>query len=319
MARTRFTTTGDVTHPKVLALANGVRWYAYLRGPVLCVRRGVDGVWDAEVPVTHPVASLDVEVSPDGTTGWIYFIHDGVLEKIEVTNLTTDSISTVALSRQAGWYEVVRVASTGTGFGASWTLVAHPPLKVFRTDDPTPTPRMAAGLGGSWAPTEGPDAPSLAIEAFYGFPTRTLIVDLPNRSTYRNRGIARVDLRRLEASTEHPEVYTQLAVGESTVRLYATVPATATPVTIWTAVCVRLGGQPSTGVASNPVVDDGNLPTIYLEMMQTTMGGAGLSRQWATTDHQPSKNAAAEVLSTMRAGGTLATRWAVNGHEILTP
>lgn len=317
MARTRITTTNDATVPRCVALPGGVIWYAYLRtGGILCVQREVGGALDPEVAVTSPVTWFDAELDPSGTKGWIFFIHDGVLEKLEVTNLVADPFTAVALTRSTGWYEGANQAGAGFPTMPVWSLVDRVPLKRNVLES---VGALGAGFPTvAWAPENGPYPPTLAIEAPYGFPTRTLVVTLPDRSLYLNRNIIQVHFFRQEDPGVGFLPYSVVPVGPLDTVLYAYVAVTGTPETKWFARCVRLGYQAATSRPSNTVTDNGNLPPIYLENVSGR--GAGFPTvSFATVNREPVKKLVLETLNTPTGAGFPFTKWALDGQDVLNP
>lgn len=315
MARTRLTLTNDASVPRVIRLSTGVVWYAYLRGTGLYVQREVGGVLDPEVLVTQPVTWVDGVLDPSGTSGWLLFLHDGHLAKIQVTNLAVDPFLLVNYTRSDHWRDSVP-ALRGPGTTVTWDLVDHIPIKVFRQES-IPSLR-GPGTSGIWNGSDGPDPPSIFIEGEYGAVVRTIGVDLPNRTLYRNRRITEVRLYRQENHPDGFSLHAVLPVGLLDTRLYTTVPITGTPETLWMARCARLGYQAGESLDSNVVADPRDV-VIYHQDLVTRGAGAGVAGAWGTVSYEVVKKQPAADAVTRGAGAGTTMRWVLNGQEIINP
>lgn len=321
--RIRITSTTDASAPKVVALGNGIIWYAYLRSPnILCVQREENGTRDPEVQVAQPVMNFDVIRDPaDVNKGWIYWVHDGVLVRSEVAPLTT-ALNSVAYTRSDSWFNSVRSAG-GTGVGLAWKTVENANITRVLTEHPLSS--GGTGLTHSWGANEGPSPPVLEWE-------RTpsdlgILVTLPDRTAYRNRNITLVKIYRQETTSAGFRFYASLTVPPSPrpwepplPSLRAVVAPTAVPVTRWFATCVRTGKQASEGPPSNTLLDDGNIPTSYVER-PLSAGGTGQVLAWSTRDFPPVKKRTVDSVGDGRGfGGTGAlVSWTLNGTSIITP
>lgn len=315
MARTRITISNDTSFPRIITLGSGVLWYIYIRsGNKLCVQREVSGIRDAEVEICSPVTYADAVLSPDSSVGWIYFITDGGLQSVQVTNLAIDPMNAVPFNRQDSWYENLEL--WGSGFTQTdWSATDRPPIKKLYVE---PSKLDNSGFSTiAWEASEGPDTPVLAIEWFVGEPYRTLVVSLPNRSLYRNRNITHVRVfRRLSTSTTFTE-YSYEVVGLYDNEITINVPITVTPATYWRATCVRTGYLASESALSNTVADDGNVPPIYLQ--KVGVDGSGFTTStWTTTDHPPLKKVFMDNGPILNNGsGFASASWKTNGNETL--
>jgi hypothetical protein len=329
MARIRITLTENAAKPKVVYLGSGVSWYAYVRGgDTLYVQRDVNGVRDPEIAITAPVLALDVIRDPvDSTKGWIYFTHDGILERIQVTPLGVGSLNAVGYNRINGWYHSVGAVG-GAGVAKQWTTTDFPPIKVSPLDT-LPGRFGGAGVTRSWNGSEALDPPSIVLER-----TNTavnVIISLPNRNIEKNRNLTLVYIyRKLTAQTSDYDwaFFSSVAVPPQVQTwqpplplLQATVPLTVFPsVTRWAATCVRVGYLPAESGFSNIAIDNGLLPTIYVEPMDKRLGGARVAQQWDTVDFTPVKTIRTDTVSTAAVGGAGITRqWTLNGTNIINP
>ena len=330
MTRIRITTTNDATAPKILSFGNGIRWLVYLRSPdTLCVQREVNEIRDTEVQVTSPVLRFDaVEDPADPTSGWVYFVHDGVLERMQVTPLTV-VWTAVAYTRTDGWTSSLPGLQHGTGLVRSFVTVDHPPIKTTKTDQWDGT-SGATGLGRSWTAQEGPDAPTIALERITGAPQLDLVLTLPNRTLFRNRNITQLRIYRKETEALGYIQYGVEPVGpapetweppQPAIRIQ--VPFTSTPITYWRASCVRTGYLANEGLMSTAVWDDGTYPLAFHVEQFVGLSGNGLMSSWLTTEHPPIKKNLTPDLwqnGNQSNGGTgLIRSWLVNGSDILHP
>jgi hypothetical protein len=328
MARIRITLTTDAAHPRVVYLGNKIAWYAYVRPTdVLCIQREVNGVRDPEVQVCSPVKSLDVIQDPvDPTKGWIYFIHDGILERIQVTPLAAN-LTAVAYLRIDGWYQGTPI-SGGTGLLRQWTTTEYPPLKRLR-QEATPI-SGGTGLLRQWSASEGPDPPSITIERTNS--GINVLITSPNRNAFRNRNITQMHVWRKQTSNQlvggdwalHAtvDVPTLPHTWEPPLpALVAAVPGTTTPVSYWAVSCVRTGYLPAESVYSNIATDDGTLPVIYVDSPKA-VGGTHVYQTWTTFEWTPMKRVRDDQIGAgvIGPGGTgLMRKWIVNGTSIINP
>lgn len=334
MTRTRITTTNDASSPKTVWLGSGIKWYAYIRPPnqTLCIQRSVGGVRDPEIAITTPVPNFDVILDPAvPNTGWIYFVHDGATEKLQVTPLGA-ALNSIAYLRQDGWYQSVPAVHGGTQLLQQWTTTEFPPVKFARTDNILDGVK---GLGGTqllytWATSEGPDPPTIALERTT-IDLHLVITAMPNLATFRNRNITQLKIYRKENEVTGYLLYSTFTLPPQphtweppNPALKFLIPFTGSPITYWYATCVRTGYLASESAPSNVVFDDGNLPIIYLEL-PLSGGGTGLEQSFTTTEYTIDKRLVTDpptdtVGEQVGFGGTsLLRQWTVNGNNILNP
>jgi hypothetical protein len=135
--RTEITTTNDADNPRVVHLGSDTIWYVYRRTPNagLYLQREVNNVRGPETLIADPVTALDVVVDPDGTRAWIYFVTDGSLRRIEVTD-KTEHPTNQAVQRNSGWYERIEVHAGGHGLDTIWGFPDPSSGAVRRDDEP---------------------------------------------------------------------------------------------------------------------------------------------------------------------------------------
>jgi len=139
--RTKITTSNDTDTPRVVHLGSDVIWYVYRRADKgLYLQREAAGVRGLEVLVALPVTTLDVAIDPGGLKAWIYFVTDGSLRRIEVTD-KTETPTTQAVQRNSGWYERLLLAAPGMGVGSSFPPTELLPPIIGLFDSTTPGQR----------------------------------------------------------------------------------------------------------------------------------------------------------------------------------
>ena len=331
MVRTRITTTNNASSPKVVWLGSGIIWYAYIKPPneTLFIRRSVAGVLDPEFEITHPVPKVDVTKDPGvADQGWIYFIHDGSVQKILVTQLAA-SFNSVAYLRQDGWYQSVP-SSMNTGVQRTWTATEFLPTKTIRSDTFFDGTAGAPGVGlqRTWDASEGPDAPSIVFEKTTV--NLHLVITLPNRLTFRNRNITLLNVYKYTSAVLGWELQQQVAVppipspmDPPSPLLQALIPDS--PVMLWKVTCVRTGYLASEGFPSNILTNDGLIPIIYLE--EPVAGfNTGIHQTFGTTDMTPNKTLVSSPVVDQpfsEGNGAFGTgifkSWVVNGFDIINP
>lgn len=127
--RTKITSTNDTAHPRVVHLGSDVIWYVYRRvDRGLYLQRESAGVRSAEVLIATPVDALDVIVDPDDIRAWIYFVTDGSLRALQVTD-KTETPTVQAVQRNAGWY-VRSEFTVAAGSSGTWTTTSITPPAI---------------------------------------------------------------------------------------------------------------------------------------------------------------------------------------------
>jgi len=312
MARTKITLTNDARVPRVVAFANGVSWYAYLReSGGLYVQRFFGDTFGAETLVVATAAWVDIIHDPVASEAWIYFIHDGTVFRMRVTDdLETPSLQ--VFQRSTGWNVVVERAQAGEPSAARWSLTPAPPVKLARSESVTPS------LPGE------PSAASFSPRVFFppnialvlsGDPSlRLLVITQPAASSIERIRFVRV--YRADPFQNGLQLHATLACPPSTFQLSLLVPANTGSTVAWAAVNVRDDGLVS-GLSALVF----EFPGFEWKLGDGIRGappGEPSAAKWTLTPAPPIKYAATpDPVSGLPSGEPSAASWAVNGVDIL--
>lgn len=295
--RTQITSSNDADSPRVVHLGGDVIWYVYRRiDKGLYLQREAAGVRSTEIQIAIPVDHIDVVVDPDGIRAWIYFVTDGALRRIEVTD-KNETPTGQAVQRNSAWYERAEVHAGGGGFDAVWGFPDPATAAIRRDDDPRAIypPNLASFDSG---------APGL----------RTLIIQA---------GPVRF------GSLVKFRLYRDMDHAGSGFALYADVPLPAGAPFAVINVPAPTGSQrfvwAATAVARPPLGEETSFSNLVIEtarppgsLMLGSGGATGLDTRWSMTDRVPVKVAPPIVSEPLAAGGPgLDTRWGMTDRPPL--
>lgn len=295
--RTQITSTNDADTPRVVHLGGDVIWYVYRRiDQGLYLQRETAGVRGPEIQIAIPVDAIDVVVDPDGVRAWIYFVTDGSLRRIEVTD-KTETPTGQAVQRNSAWYERAEVHAGGAGLDLVWGFPDPASGAIRRDDDPRSV----------YPPT---------IAAFdSGIPgTRTIIIQA---------GPVRF------GSVVKFRLYRDTDPDGAGFQLFAEVPLPAGAPFAVIDVPAPVGAErfvwAATSVSRPPLAEETSFSNLVVEtirspgsLMRDSGGGGGLDARWGLTDRIPVKVATPLVSEPLASGGPgLDARWGLTDRTPL--